>query len=107
MLISIKGDFLVRWGMSVATDFTESWGNSAFGWSRCEGIMKTNAFRMTFQHVQNSSSDADVIKPSAVGHLTHNPSAIGKYCLSKPKTGRKYVFIRPFQINAGCSCCSG
>lgn len=59
---------------------------------------------MTFQHVQNSSSEADVIKPSAVGRLTHNPSTKGKYCLSKPKTGRKYVFIRPFQINAGCSC---
>lgn len=55
--------------------------------------------------MQNSSSEADVIKPSAIGHLTHNPSAIGKYCLSKPKTGTKYVFIRPFQINAGCSCC--
>lgn len=45
-----------------------------------------------------------LLSPSAVGHLTHNPSAKGKYCLSKPRTGRKYVFIRPFQINAGCSC---
>lgn len=66
--------------------------------------MKTNAFRMTFQQVQNSSSEADVIKPSVVGHLTHNLSAKAKYSLSKPKTGRKYVFIRPFQINAGSSC---
>lgn len=55
------------------------------------------------QHVQNSSSEADTIKPSAISHITHNPSSKRKQCHSKPKSGRKYVFLRPVQRNAGCS----
>lgn len=65
--------------MSVATDFRVL---RKLCWPLARADMKEALEQMPLgclvQHVQNSSSEVDVIKPSAIGHLTHNPSTKGK-----------------------------
>lgn len=53
---------------------------------------------MTFQHMKNPSSEADIIKPSALGHLTYNPPAEDNSAFLSQNQGENMSLKEQFKL---------